>query len=528
VSLAVGATSSSRDTRTPVLIALMITMTLSAVDSTVVTTAVPSIVRDLGGFSLFPWLFSIYLLTQAVTVPIYGRMADVFGRRPVLYAGIGMFLLGSILCGVAWNMTSLIVFRGLQGLGAGAIQPLVQTVVGDMYSVKERARIQGYTASVWGISSLLGPLLGGALSQWASWRWIFYINLPVGVVAVVLLQRYFHESIERKSHVIDYLGTTVLTAALTAFIFGLLQGGTTWAWGSPIEIGVLAAGAVGIALFCWVERRAVEPMIPPWVMTKRPLLAGNLANLAIGAALLGLSSYVPAYAQGVRRVDPVVSGLAIAAVTLGWPIASGYAGRLYLRIGFRATAILGGVLVVIGTSMFLTLAGSTPILLVAGYGFLTGIGMGLTATPVLVALQSLVGWERRGVVTASNIFARSIGSAVGIAVLGSVANSSLASWLRHPPSDLKGSLPSSVNVTSRILGGGKIALPGRAASFVREGLLHATHDVFIGIAGVSVFAVIALVCIPRRLASLDDQSGADAREGERSGDPAPALGGFEG
>jgi EmrB/QacA subfamily drug resistance transporter len=511
------------DARTPVLIALMITMTLAAVDSTVVTTAVPSIVRDLGGFSLFPWLFSIYLLTQAVTVPIYGRMADVFGRRPVLYAGIGMFLAGSVLCGVAWNMTSLIAFRGLQGLGAGAIAPLVQTVVGDMYSVKERARVQGYTASVWGISSLLGPLIGGALSQWASWRWIFYVNIPIGVAAVALLQRHLHESIERRPHVIDYLGTALLTGALSAFILGLLQGGTTWAWGSPVEIGVLAVGVVGVAAFCFVERRAVEPMVPPWVMTKRPLLAGNLANLAIGAAMLGLSSYVPAYAQGVRRVDPVVSGLAVAAVTLGWPLASGYAGRLYLRFGFRATAIFGGVIVIAGTSLFLTLGNSTPILLVAAFGFLTGVGMGFTATPVLVALQSLVGWERRGVVTASNIFARSIGSAVGIAVLGSVANSSLANWLRHPPTDLAGRLPSSVNVTSRILGGGKLGLSGDAASFVRTGLLHATHDVFIGIAGVSVFAVIALICIPRRLESLDVPDAGVAGDLKA----APIFGGFE-
>jgi len=481
----------------------MITMALAAVDSTVVTTAVPSVVRDLGGFSLFPWLFSIYLLTQAVTVPIYGRMADIFGRRPVLYTGIGLFLAGSVLCGVAWNMPSLIVFRGLQGLGAGAIAPLVQTVVGDLYTVKERARVQGYTASVWGISSLLGPLFGGALAQYASWRFIFYINIPIGALAVVLLQKNLHESIDRRGHVIDYLGAVVLTVGLGALIFGLLQGGTTWGWGSPVEVAIFAVAAVAISAFCLVERHAREPMVPPWVVSRRPLLAGNIANVAIGAALLGLTSYVPAYAQGVRHVDPVVSGLTIAAVTLGWPIASGYAGRLYLRFGFRSTALFGGAIRLGGALLFVTLGPTTPILVVAGFGFLTGVGMGFMATPVLVALQSLVGWERRGVVTASNTFARSIGSALGIAVLGSVANSSLANWLHHAPAGLSSQLSGSVNITSRILGGGKVTLPPRTAAYVRTGLFHATHAVFLGIAATAVVALGALFMIPRRLQPLD-------------------------
>ena len=401
-------------------------------------------------------------------MPIYGRMADVFGRRPVLYAGIALFLAGSILCGIAWNMPSLIVFRGLQGLGAGAIAPLVQTVVGDMYSVKERARIQGYTASVWG--SLLAARTAvrrGVVAEWASWRWIFYINMPDRGPRPrsLLLQRNLHESIDRGAATSSTtLGAAVLTVRPRRVHLRPPAGRhhLVVALADSEDCRPRRRGGRRSSPSASSNCRAVEPMVPPWV--DLPASAPRRQHRRTSPSARRSSdspSYVPAYAQGVRRVDPVVSGLAVAAVTLGWPIASGYAGRLYLRFGFRATAILGGRRSTSAARRSSSpSAASTPILVVAKcFGFLTGVGMGLTATPVLVALQSLVGWERRGVVTASNIFARSIGSALGIAVLGSVANSSLASWLRHPPAaTFEVAVRSSVNVTSRILGGGKVAL----------------------------------------------------------------------
>lgn len=512
------------DPRRAVLAALMMTLALAALDTTVVTTAVPSIVRDLGGFSLFPWLFSVYLLTQAVTVPIYGRTADVFGRKPVLFAGIGIFLLGSILSGLAWNMESLIAFRGLQGLGAGAIIPIVQTVVGDLYSVPERARVTGYTASVWGIASVLGPLIGGVFSQYVSWRWIFYVNLPIGALAVYLLQSHLHETVERREHEIDYLGTIVLTLGLAATIFALLQGGSSWSWSSPAEIATLGAGLALLLSFGLVERHANEPLVPPWVFHRRVLVSGNIATITIGACLLGLSSYIPTWAQGVRHVDPLVSGLTVASITLGWPLAASYAGRIYLAIGFRATALLGAVLTLLGSSLFLLLGRDSPILVAALFGFIAGIGMGFASTPVLVGQQSLVGWERRGVVTAANLFARTIGSALGIAVFGSVANSSLASWLAAAPTSLARTLPRSVNVASDVLGGGKASLAPDAATYVRSGLLHATHAVFLAGALVALVGILAVICIPRRLEPLDfsDSELAGSRP-EPTGDPSPAA-----
>src|SRR3954467_11274905 len=233
----------------------MLSTALVAIDSTVIATAVPSVVGELGGFSEFPWLFSVYLLAQAVTVPVYGQLADVFGRqpgrlapvvgrKPVMLFGIGLFLVGSILCGCAWSMGALIAFRAVQGLGAGAVQPMAMTIVGDLYSLAERAKVQGYLASVWGVSSVVGPTLGGVFSEYVSWRWIFFVNIPLCLVAAAMIGWKFHERVERRRPRIDYAGAAVLTVALTLLILGVLEGGQAWAWGSPQSIAVLAAGAV--------------------------------------------------------------------------------------------------------------------------------------------------------------------------------------------------------------------------------------------------------------------------------------------
>lgn len=414
-----------RSERGPILASLMLATSLVALDSTIVATAVPSIVADLGGFSQFPWLFSVYLLAQAVSVPIYGKLADIVGRKPIMLVGIGLFLLGSILCSVAWGMTALIVFRALQGLGAGAVQPMSITIAGDIYSLAERAKAQGYLASVWAISAVVGPTLGGVFSEWLTWRWLFIINIPLCLLAGWMLARRFHENVHRVTHRIDYLGSITLTVGAALLILGLLEGGQAWAWTSAPSVAVLGGGAALLAVFLVVQQRAAEPVLPLWVFTRRVLVASAVIATLVGAVLLGLTTYVPTFAQAVLGTGPLVAGFALATLTIGWPISATLSGRFYLRLGFRTTALIGASLAVAGTALTIWLGAASAVWQVAACCFVVGLGMGLIASPTLIAAQSSVGWAERGVVTATNLFARSIGSAVGVAAFGALANASL-------------------------------------------------------------------------------------------------------
>ncbi|WP_458782234.1 MFS transporter [Arthrobacter sp. D3-16] len=401
----------------------MLSTGLVAIDSTIVATAVPSIVRDVGGFESFPWLFSAYLLAQAVSVPIYGKLSDMVGRKPIILAGIGLFLLGSILCGIAWSMPALIAFRALQGLGAGAVLPVSITIAGDIYSVEERAKVQGYLASVWAVSSVVGPSLGGIFSTLGIWRGIFLVNVPLCLLAGWMLLRTLHENVERTKHNVDYAGSALLAGSLSLLILGALQGGQAWEWNSPVGIGVFAAGAVLLVLFLLVERRAAEPVLPAWVVSRRLLGTTALVSFGVGAVMIGLTSYVPTFLEGALSTSPLIAGLALAALTLGWPISASQAGRLYLRIGFKPTALIGIAVTVAGL-LVLALTSATPnVMLIAVSCFVVGLGLGLVATPTLIAAQSSVEWNERGVVTSTNMFARSIGSALGVAVFGAIANS---------------------------------------------------------------------------------------------------------
>ncbi len=411
-----------RSRRGPILIALMLSTGLVAIDSTIVATAVPSIVDDVGGFSSFPWLFSAYLLAQAVSVPVYAKLSDVVGRKPVLLSGIGLFLLGSILCGVAWSMPALIAFRVLQGLGAGAVLPMSMTVVGDIYSVAERAKVQGYLASVWALSSVVGPTLGGVFASFGIWRGIFLVNIPLCLLAGWMLIRSFHESIERTKRTVDYLGAVLLTLALSLLILGALGGGQAWAWDSFISLAIFATGALLLAAFMRAERNAAEPILPAWVVSRRLLATTALTSAGVGAVMFGLTSYVPTFLEGAVNTSPILAGLALAALTIGWPISASQAGRFYFRIGFRNTALLGITVTVIGTAVLALTAAAPNVLVVATGCFVVGLGLGLVATPSLIAAQTSVEWNERGVVTGTNLFARSIGSSIGVAVFGAVAN----------------------------------------------------------------------------------------------------------
>ena len=294
-----------------------------------------------------------------MSVPVYAKLADTVGRKPVILVGIGLFLVGSILCGFAWDMGSLIVMRALQGLGAGAVLPMTTTIAADIYTVAERAKTQGYIASVWAVSSVVGPTLGGVFSQFASWRWIFFVNIPFCLLAAGMLWRNYDESVERRRHRIDYAGAGVLTVALTLLILAVLEGGQAWAWSSWQSIGSFAVGAVLLVVFGLVERRAPEPVLPLEVLTRRLIVATCLISIGVGAVLVGLTSYVPTFLERSTGATPIVAGLAVAALTIGWPISASQSGRLYMRIGFRPTALIGLVVATLG-ALALWLTSSHP------------------------------------------------------------------------------------------------------------------------------------------------------------------------
>jgi EmrB/QacA subfamily drug resistance transporter len=414
-----------RSERGPILLSLMLATALVALDATIIATASATIATSLGAFEQVPWLFTSYLLAQALSTPLAGRLSDILGRKRLILAGIGLFLAGSILCGAAWSMTAMIAGRVLQGLGAGAVMPVSQTIAADIYTLEERAKTQGYLASVWAISSVLGPTLGGVFSEFLGWRWIFWVNLPLCVLAGWMIVRRYHESPRTgPREPIDYLGAALLSGGSVLLLLGLLEGGTTWAWTSTPSLAVLGSAVVLVALFVLHALRAEHPVLDLRLLRGRLVGVATAVSLVVGMIVLGLSSYVPIYAQGVLGYGPLLAGFALAAMTVGWPIAASNSGHLYLRIGFRLTAMIGSVLVLVGTALMLLLGAATPLVAVAATTFVVGLGMGLTAVPPLIAAQSAATHGTRGAVTGMNAFARSLGSAVGVAVCGVIVNAS--------------------------------------------------------------------------------------------------------
>lgn len=452
------------DERTPVLAALVLTMALVAMDTTILATAVPQVVEDLGGLSDVGWVFSVYLLADTVTIPIYGKLSDLHGRKPILLIGVVLFLVGSALSAGAWNMGSLIAFRAFQGIGAGAIAATVQTVAGDIYTVEERGQVQGYLASVWGVSALVAPALGGVFAQYLSWRWIFLVNIPIGLIALTLIWRGFHETVERRRHDIDYLGAGFVLVAAGALIVALLEGGGRWAWTSaPILVLFAVAVAATLALPA-VERRAAEPVLPPWLWHDRRVALSCLASGTAGMSVIGLSVYLPTWGQTVLDLSPVSAGFVLATMSITWPIASSLSAHVYMRIGFRDTALAGAVAAVIATAGLSALSADAAVWQPVACAGVMGVGMGLTFSPLMVGLQNTVGWNRRGTLTGGLMYARYLGQSIGAAAFGAIANVVLR---RH-------------------------------ADDAEAVAVHAsTHAVFVGLFAVAVVTLVVTVAIPR-------------------------------
>jgi EmrB/QacA subfamily drug resistance transporter len=405
--------------------AVLLGMFLAALEATAVATAVPTAVGELGGVSHYSWVFSAYLLTSTTTVPLFGKLADLFGRKRTYQVSVAFFLLGSALSGLSRTFGQLVLFRAIQGLGAGGVQPVAITITGDIYNLEERGRIQGIFSGVWALSSLLGPLLGGLITDALSWRWIFYINIPFGLLSAWLLQVWLREETPRRQHKLDILGTVSLTASVTLLLLALLEGPSAWGWGDVRTVGLLAGALLCFAVFVWQERRAPEPMLPLDLFRNRLIAVSSAGNTLVGVLLFALTAYVPMFGQGVLGGTAVDAGTILAPILIGWPIASTIAGRLLLRVGYRAMALSGGALIVAGSCLLAFTGAGTGCLPVMISMMIVGLGLGFTSMPYLLGVQNAVPWQRRGVATSSVQFFRCIGGAVAVAALGALLNSRL-------------------------------------------------------------------------------------------------------
>jgi EmrB/QacA subfamily drug resistance transporter len=397
---------------------------MSAVEISIVSTAMPVIVADVGGFALYSWVFSVFLMSQAATAVIYGKLADLFGRKPVMIGGIVIFLIASLLCGFAWSMPSLIVFRALQGLGAGTIQPVSNTLIGDYYPGHERAKSQGYLGAVWGGSAIIGPLIGATIVQHVSWSWIFWINLPIGVLTIIGLS-FLKENVAHKKHQIDYFGAVLFAIVVLALLL-LLTPRTGELAGLGVAIALVAVMVAGTLIFFWHERRASEPMISFELWKQRLVATSNVVSILLGAILIGMTTLVPIYVQGVLGRSALIAGLVLSTLAIGWPIASNAASPIIRRMGTQNTLRAGGLIVLLGSLAFPFAGSDSGAALVGVAGFVVGFGVGLVFIITMIMVQSSVDWSQRGSATSALVFTRMLGSTLGAAVLGAVLNFGLS------------------------------------------------------------------------------------------------------
>jgi EmrB/QacA subfamily drug resistance transporter len=456
----------------------MLSMAMAAMEMTIVSTAMPTIVGELGGLSLYAWVAAVYLLTSTVTVPLYGKLSDLVGRKPVLLAGIAVFLVGSVACGVARTMPVLIAARALQGLGAGAMQPMAMTIIGDLFDIRERARVQPWFGAVWAVAGLAGPLLGGFLVKELGWPSVFWINIPIGILAMGVLGFAFVENVKRRRAKIDFAGAALLSACVVAIL--LAAEGI-----APVPLAAFAA--FSLALFIWVERRAAEPVVPLDLFTTRVLGLANALSAVVGGVMIAVAMFVPLWVQAVAKGSPTDAGSAIAPMVIGWPVAAYFAGRLLPRLGYRPIILFG--LATIGASsvaLALAIGGTSSPWLVRGITTAMGVGMGCASTALIIVVQSMVPWEKRGVATAAMMFARTIGGTLAVGILGAVLSSVVRNEANVGPEVMQ----------SILLHGSKSGLPEGSAALTAA-IDHGLRWILWATAGLGVTGVALSLFFPR-------------------------------
>lgn len=475
----------------------MITLFMASMEATVVATAMPTIVRHLGGLGSYSWVFSAYLVAATTMVPIFGKLSDLFGSRRVYAISIAIFLVGSLLCGLAQNMTQLIAFRAIQGLGAGGVLPLVLIIVGSLFSYEQRARIQGFFSSTWGISAIVGPLLGGFLVDHTSWRWVFYINLFPGVIALALIWSFWTDAPRPvKGPIrIDYLGAGLLTTAVVVLLLGLFGVGS--------RVGLLALAGAMLVVLVLVERRAVDPVLPITLFRDRLFAAASAQGVLAGCALFGSIAFIPLFVQVVLGTTATAAGAMLMPLTLAWVPASIITGRLLLRMNYRTLAVIGGGSLAVGALLMTRIGPNTSELSLIPNMVLMGVGMGMSIPSFLIAVQTSVPRAVLGVATSTIQFTRSIGGTLGVSIMGGILR-----WRLMATQVAGTGLPS--GSTNQLLDPLQGSATGMVAEPVRIALAGAIREIFVIAFIASVLGLIVASLTPRgRIAQLAQRQAAD-------------------
>jgi multidrug resistance protein len=473
-----------------VFVAALSTIFMVAIEGTIVATAMPTIVGALGGIDLFTWIFGAYLLTQAILIPIYGRLSDIYGRKPVLLFGIAIFLVGCTLCGLAWNMISLIAFRVVQGIGAGALIPVSQTVVADIYTGEARARMQGYISSTFGSAAVIGPMIGGVIATHVSWKAIFWINIPFGIIAASLLTIALKEEARKRRHQIDYIGAALMASATALIMVALIHADT-------FSIAALAAAfgvsAMLLAALIFYESRTPEPMISVRLYRDRLVAGGNWVGAANGAISMAVVGFLPVYMRALMGSSTLMSGVALGTLSVFWPFGGFVGSRLVLRMPYRLSSTIGGVILVAGISLLILLhPGANPLQPIFAVGVM-GLGMGIANISFVVAIQANVDWSQRGAAMSSVFFSRIIGQSFGSAVFGGIFNAGLAG---------RSSLNGSAFVQLLQEGHQRIAdIPAG----VLDALAHTLHSIYLVSGLIAALVLAAVLAFPSGLRLLEER-----------------------
>jgi EmrB/QacA subfamily drug resistance transporter len=448
--------------------AIMLALLLAALDQTIVATALPRIVTDLGGLTSYSWVITAYVLAMTITVPLYGKLGDIHGRRLLYIVAISIFLVGSALCGLAQSMGQLVAFRAVQGMGAGGLFALAHATIGVIVPPRDRGRYQGLLGSTFAAGSIIGPALGGLIVDNTTWRWVFYVNLPVGAIALAVIAIAIPKRTQRREHSLDLLGATLLAAGTSAFLLGLVWGGQEHPWGSAQVLGAFAIAAVALTAFALVERRAPEPILP-FEFLRRPIVAAGVAAIGLSAmAMVGTIAFVPLFVQGVIGTSATSSGVVLTPFMFGAVIASAISGQWITKSGhYRANALVGPIVLGIGLFLLSRMDTSTTNAEAAAYMVIAGVGLGLMMQVFVIAVQNQVTLRAMGSATALTQFARSIGATVGVTAMGVIVNNGL---------------PSGVNLDRQ----GLHRLPPN----LREALSDALHPAFLAASGLCVVVLV--------------------------------------